>query len=138
MLIVINHKIYCSIFVYFKYFTRNQAKFNHANVYPKLNPLNPISVGVLLIVVARKLVYMVVKSSTYLIQVEPGSTCAVWGLGAVGLATIMGCAVAGAKRIIGVDISEEKFDIGEKFQNIRIIDILSKHNSLLSVKIYYG
>jgi len=45
--------------------------------------------------------------------VEPGSTTAVWGLGAVGLATIMGCKAAGAERIIGVDINPDKFDIGE-------------------------
>jgi len=45
-------------------------------------------------------------------KVEPGSTCAVWGLGAVGLATIMGCKQAGAKNIIAIDINEEKFESG--------------------------
>ncbi|CAO1398085.1 unnamed protein product [Diamesa serratosioi] len=47
--------------------------------------------------------------------VEPGSTCAVWGLGAVGLAVIMGCKKAGAKQIIGIDINPSKFDIAKKF-----------------------
>jgi len=47
--------------------------------------------------------------------VEPGSTCAVWGLGAVGLAAVMGCKAAGATRIIGVDINKEKFDVARKF-----------------------
>ena len=47
------------------------------------------------------------------VQVEPESTCAVWGLGAVGLATIMGCKKAGATRIIGVDINPKKFDVGK-------------------------
>ncbi|XP_051246162.1 alcohol dehydrogenase 1 isoform X6 [Dicentrarchus labrax] len=42
-------------------------------------------------------------------KVEPGSTCAVFGLGAVGLAAVMGCKSAGAKRIIAVDINPEKF-----------------------------
>ncbi|ELU13869.1 hypothetical protein CAPTEDRAFT_199691, partial [Capitella teleta] len=42
-------------------------------------------------------------------KVEKGSTCAVWGLGAVGLAVIMGCKKAGASRIIGVDINKDKF-----------------------------
>ena len=46
-------------------------------------------------------------------KVEPGSTCAVFGLGAVGLATIMGCKVAGASRIIGIDINPDKFDVGK-------------------------
>ena len=45
-------------------------------------------------------------------QVEPGSTVAVWGLGAIGLAVIMGCKMVGASRIIGVDINPEKFPIG--------------------------
>jgi len=48
-------------------------------------------------------------------KVEAGSTCAVWGLGAVGLATIMGCAKAGASRVIGIDINADKFDIAKKF-----------------------
>ncbi|XP_052769894.1 alcohol dehydrogenase class-3-like isoform X1 [Mya arenaria] len=48
-------------------------------------------------------------------KVEEGSTCAVWGLGAVGLAVVMGCRAAGAKRIIGVDINKDKFEIAKKF-----------------------
>uniref|UniRef100_A0A3B4BEJ6 Enoyl reductase (ER) domain-containing protein n=1 Tax=Periophthalmus magnuspinnatus TaxID=409849 RepID=A0A3B4BEJ6_9GOBI len=42
-------------------------------------------------------------------QVEKGSTCAVFGLGAVGLAAVMGCRAAGASRIIAVDINPNKF-----------------------------
>lgn len=45
--------------------------------------------------------------------VEAGATCAVWGLGAVGLATIMGCRAAGASKIVGIDINPDKFEIGE-------------------------
>jgi len=45
-------------------------------------------------------------------KVEPNSTCAIFGLGAVGLAVIMGCKAAGAKKIIGVDLNESKFDLG--------------------------
>lgn len=48
-------------------------------------------------------------------KVEPGSTCAVWGLGAVGLAVIMGCKKAGASKIYGVDINPDKFEIAKKF-----------------------
>lgn len=44
--------------------------------------------------------------------VEAGSSCAIWGLGAVGLATAMGCREAGASRIIGVDINPSKFETG--------------------------
>ncbi|XP_034970080.1 alcohol dehydrogenase 1-like isoform X1 [Zootoca vivipara] len=42
-------------------------------------------------------------------RVEPGSTCAVFGLGGVGLSVVMGCKVAGASRIIGIDINKDKF-----------------------------
>ncbi|XP_061898317.1 alcohol dehydrogenase 1-like isoform X1 [Entelurus aequoreus] len=48
-------------------------------------------------------------------KVEPGSTCAVFGLGAVGLAAIMGCKYAGAKRIIAVDVNANKFKKAEEF-----------------------
>ncbi|XP_061649740.1 alcohol dehydrogenase 1-like isoform X1 [Phyllopteryx taeniolatus] len=48
-------------------------------------------------------------------QVEPDSTCAVFGLGAVGLAAVMGCKYAGAKRIIAVDINVDKFDKAKEF-----------------------
>lgn len=48
-------------------------------------------------------------------KVEPGSSCAVFGLGAVGLATIMGCKKAGASRIIGVDINPAKFETAKQF-----------------------
>nr|XP_040055591.1 alcohol dehydrogenase 1-like [Gasterosteus aculeatus aculeatus] len=48
-------------------------------------------------------------------KVEPGSTCAVFGLGAVGLAAVMGCKAAGAKRIIAVDVNPEKFAKAEVF-----------------------
>ncbi|XP_033991076.1 alcohol dehydrogenase 1-like [Trematomus bernacchii] len=48
-------------------------------------------------------------------KVEPGSTCAVFGLGAVGLAAVMGCQAAGAKRIIAVDINPEKAEKAKVF-----------------------
>ncbi|XP_069834467.1 alcohol dehydrogenase 1-like [Dendropsophus ebraccatus] len=42
-------------------------------------------------------------------KVEPGSTCAIFGLGAIGLSTIIGCKVSGASRIIAIDINSSKF-----------------------------
>ena len=42
-------------------------------------------------------------------KVEPGSTIAVFGVGAVGLAVIEGAVEAGAKRIIAVDTNPDKF-----------------------------
>lgn len=45
-------------------------------------------------------------------QVEPGSTVAVWGLGAVGLAVMLAAKQAGCSRIIGIDVNETKFETG--------------------------
>lgn len=41
--------------------------------------------------------------------------CAVFGLGAVGLAAVMGCKNAGASRIIAIDINEQKFEKAQAF-----------------------
>lgn len=49
-------------------------------------------------------------SAVKVAKVTPGSTCAVFGLGGVGLSVIMGCKAAGAARIIGVDINKGKFE----------------------------
>lgn len=46
---------------------------------------------------------------------EAGSTCAVFGLGALGLAAIMGCQAAGAARIIGIDLNPGKFKMAREF-----------------------
>ncbi|KAK3535309.1 hypothetical protein QTP70_007661 [Hemibagrus guttatus] len=48
-------------------------------------------------------------------KVERGTVCAVFGLGAIGLATVMGCKAAGASRIIGVDINAEKREVAKTF-----------------------
>lgn len=51
-------------------------------------------------------------AATNTAKVRPGSTVAVWGLGAVGLAVVMGAKKAGASRIIGVDINPAKEELG--------------------------
>ncbi|KAJ0975935.1 hypothetical protein J5N97_017900 [Dioscorea zingiberensis] len=47
--------------------------------------------------------------------VEQGSTVAVFGLGAVGLAVVEGARLRGAGKIIGVDVNPDKFELGKKF-----------------------
>jgi S-(hydroxymethyl)glutathione dehydrogenase/alcohol dehydrogenase len=47
-------------------------------------------------------------------KVQPGDTVAVFGLGGIGLAVIMGAVMAGASRIIGVDINPGKFEIAKQ------------------------
>merc|ERR1719181_450512 len=47
-------------------------------------------------------------------KVEAGATVAVFGLGAVGLAVVQAAKVAGAKRIVGVDLNKDKFTIAKQ------------------------
>ncbi|XP_015920158.2 alcohol dehydrogenase class-3 [Parasteatoda tepidariorum] len=47
-------------------------------------------------------------------KVTPGSTCAIWGLGGVGMCIIMGCKNAGASKIIGIDINDKKFELAKE------------------------
>ncbi|KAM0833916.1 hypothetical protein ACQ4PT_063973 [Festuca glaucescens] len=54
--------------------------------------------------------------------VEPGSSVAVFGLGAVGLAVTQGCRMHGAKRIIGIDLNPEKREIGKRLGITDFID----------------
>lgn len=55
-------------------------------------------------------------------KVEKGSSCAVWGLGTLGLAAIMGCKAAGASKIIGIDINPSKFEIAKEFGATEVIN----------------
>ena len=48
-------------------------------------------------------------------KVEPGSSVAVVGCGGVGLAAINGAAIAGAARIIAIDLSDEKLQLATRF-----------------------
>jgi S-(hydroxymethyl)glutathione dehydrogenase/alcohol dehydrogenase len=46
-------------------------------------------------------------------KVRPGSTVAVFGLGAIGLAVVQGAVMAKAERIIGIDINPDKWTMAE-------------------------
>lgn len=48
-------------------------------------------------------------------KVEKGATVAAFGLGGIGLSVIQGAKMAGASRIIGVDINPDKFEMAKKF-----------------------
>jgi S-(hydroxymethyl)glutathione dehydrogenase/alcohol dehydrogenase len=48
-------------------------------------------------------------------RVEPGSSVAVFGLGGIGLSVIQGAVMAGADRIIGVDVNPKKFELARQF-----------------------
>ena len=47
-------------------------------------------------------------------KVQEGDTVAIFGLGGIGLSAIIGARMAGASRIIGIDINESKFDLAKQ------------------------
>ncbi len=55
-------------------------------------------------------------------QVEPGSTVAVIGCGGIGLSAINGAAIAGAGRIIAIDMVPSKLELARKFGATDIVN----------------
>jgi S-(hydroxymethyl)glutathione dehydrogenase/alcohol dehydrogenase len=49
-------------------------------------------------------------AAMYTAQVQPGSTCVVFGAGMVGLGAVAGCRLQGADRIVCVDLSDERLE----------------------------
>ncbi|MBE1298442.1 MAG: S-(hydroxymethyl)glutathione dehydrogenase/class III alcohol dehydrogenase [Alteromonadaceae bacterium] len=47
-------------------------------------------------------------------KVEPGASVAIFGLGGIGLSAVIGATMAGAGRIIAVDINDSKFKLAKK------------------------
>ena len=56
-----------------------------------------------------------VGSVIHTAAVEPGATVAVIGCGGIGLSCINGAAIAGASRVIAVDMVDSKLDLARKF-----------------------
>jgi S-(hydroxymethyl)glutathione dehydrogenase / alcohol dehydrogenase len=59
-------------------------------------------------------------------RVEPGSTVAVIGCGGVGLSAVNGAAMAGASRIIAIDVKAEKL---EKAREVGATDLINASNA---------
>jgi S-(hydroxymethyl)glutathione dehydrogenase/alcohol dehydrogenase len=55
-------------------------------------------------------------------SIEPGSTVAVIGCGGIGLSAINGAALAGASRIIAVDMVASKLELARKFGATDLVD----------------
>jgi S-(hydroxymethyl)glutathione dehydrogenase/alcohol dehydrogenase len=55
-------------------------------------------------------------------KVEPGSSVAVFGLGGIGLAVVIGAVMAGASRILAIDVNPEKFAIARQLGATDCID----------------
>jgi S-(hydroxymethyl)glutathione dehydrogenase/alcohol dehydrogenase len=51
-----------------------------------------------------------IGAALYTAQVAAGSTCVVFGCGLVGLGAVIGCRLAGADRIVAVDLSEGRLE----------------------------
>jgi len=49
-----------------------------------------------------------IGAALYTARVTPGSTCVVFGCGLVGLGAVIGCRLAGAERIVAIDLGESR------------------------------
>lgn len=56
-----------------------------------------------------------VGAAVFSAQVKPGSTVIVYGLGGVGLNVVQGAKLAGATRIVGVDLNPDREEVGRTF-----------------------
>ncbi|WP_349629067.1 S-(hydroxymethyl)glutathione dehydrogenase/class III alcohol dehydrogenase [Craterilacuibacter sp. RT1T] len=57
-------------------------------------------------------------------KVEAGATVAIFGLGGIGLSAVIGAVMAGASRIIGIDVNPAKFEIARQLGATDIINPL--------------
>jgi S-(hydroxymethyl)glutathione dehydrogenase/alcohol dehydrogenase len=55
-------------------------------------------------------------------KVKKGDTVAIFGLGGIGLSAIIGARMAGASRIIGIDINESKFELAKQLGATDVIN----------------
>ena len=69
-----------------------------------------------------------VGAALYTAQVQGGSTVAVIGCGGIGLNIIQGCRIAGAAKIIAIDIIDSKLEMATQFGATHTIN--SKDNDL--------
>ena len=60
-------------------------------------------------------------AAMYRAQVAPGSTCAVFGAGLVGLGAVAGCKIQGAERIIVVDLSADRLEVAKRYGATELI-----------------
>lgn len=66
-------------------------------------------------------------------KVEQGSTVAVFGLGGIGLSVIQGAVMAGASRIIGIDINHHKFELAKQLGATDCVDPSETTNPIQEV-----
>ena len=82
----------------------------HQNALVKIRPEMPLDRAALIGCAVTTGVGAVIHTA----QVKPGSTVAVIGCGGVGLSTINGAVIAGAGRIIAVDVNDSKLKLAKE------------------------
>jgi len=55
-------------------------------------------------------------------RVHPGATVAVFGLGGIGLSVVQGAVLAGAERIVGIDLNPRKFELARRLGATDFVD----------------
>jgi S-(hydroxymethyl)glutathione dehydrogenase/alcohol dehydrogenase len=83
----------------------------HEHALVKIRPDMPLDRAALIGCAVTTGVGSVIRTAA----VEPGSTVAVIGCGGVGLSAISGAALAGASRIIAIDIHDHKLELAKEF-----------------------
>ncbi len=66
-------------------------------------------------------------------KVQPGANVAVFGLGGIGLNVIQGARMAGAEKIVGVDLNPKKAVLAEKFGMTDFVDASSADDVVAAV-----
>ncbi len=62
-----------------------------------------------------------IGAALYTAKVKPGSKCAVFGVGPIGLNAIQGCKLAGAEMIIAVDLNDARLEKARQFGATHLI-----------------
>ncbi|KAI8003828.1 Alcohol dehydrogenase 3 [Camellia lanceoleosa] len=99
------------IFHFVGTFTFSEYTVVHVGCLAKINPLAPLNkVCVLSCGISTGF-----GATVNVAKPKQGSTVAVFGLGAVGLAAAEGARVSGASKIIGVDLNSNRYEQAKKF-----------------------
>jgi alcohol dehydrogenase len=100
--VAVNHHLGCSAFAEYAVVSRRSLV--------KIDPELPLEEAALFGCAVLTGVGAVVNTA----RVPAGASVAVIGLGGVGLASLLGAAAAGARRIVAVDLSDDKLDLARQ------------------------
>src|SRR5690606_17329419 len=75
-----------------------------------------------------------IGAALYNAKVRPGSSCAVFGVGPIGLNAIQGCKLAGADKIIAIDLNDARLEKAKLFGATHTINPSRDGDSVAAVK----